>query len=467
MKKQLFFDDSQLFGRDNVKRVYMHPEKIAEYKDGVCSTDFCTANVFKLDDGRYRMLYFGHSAQFSGKRLFSAISEDGINLSPERIRDAEDGVYSHEVMQIPRGSEVATVIDTGTAKERYKLLMSEFDDDTYSVNDPLYVSDDLLSWTLKSGVSWGDKTEPLASAFYNKHKRCYTIVLRPFWGVRTVGCKNTTDFQSFTEYRNILGVDSCDGILDELYGMLAFEYDGNYIGIPHMYRGLKSEYSAKYKNGIIDTQLAYSLDGDYWKRSLREPFLSGGEELPLLWVASVLRREDGVYLYGSASECEHGTVFNTPGDHGRICVYKLRTDGFIALKSENSHLPSRVITREKIWNGGNLHININAKNVTVGVFVTEETESVGLNALGKARPIEGFTAADCIPFSGDSVDCIPRFKSGRTLDELVGKTLVFEINFEDGTLFSLYGSYTDVFNTEGARYRKFGAMPARAEAFEV
>ena len=43
MKKQLFFDDSQLFGRDNVKRKYMHPERVAEYKDGVCSTDFCSA----------------------------------------------------------------------------------------------------------------------------------------------------------------------------------------------------------------------------------------------------------------------------------------------------------------------------------------------------------------------------------------------------------------------------------------
>jgi hypothetical protein len=64
-----------------------------------------------------------------------------------------------------------------------------------------------------------------------------------------------------------------------------------YIGIPHIYRNLKSELNAKYKNGIIDTQLAYSYDGRYWQRSLRKPFINGfpddgcGVQRPLVWVA--------------------------------------------------------------------------------------------------------------------------------------------------------------------------------------
>ena len=76
MKKQLFFDDFYLFGKDNVKRVYGMPERIAEYNDGVCSTDFCTGTVFRLDNGKYRMLYFGHSKEFKGRKLFSATSDD-------------------------------------------------------------------------------------------------------------------------------------------------------------------------------------------------------------------------------------------------------------------------------------------------------------------------------------------------------------------------------------------------------
>ena len=35
----------------------------------------------------------------------------------------------------------------------------------------------------------------------------------------------------------------------------------------------------------------------------------------------------------------------------------------------------------------------------------------------------------------------------------------FELRFEEGEVFSLSGDYTDVFNTEAARYRQFGILP--------
>ena len=104
--------------------------------------------------------------------------------------------------------------------------------------------------------------------------------------------------------------------------MFAFEYDGMYIGIPHIYRHLNSELNAKYKNGIIDTQLAYSYDGRYWQRSLREAFISGIDSKPdnlninhnLVWVSNKQIHDDGnVYFYASASELEHGPAFLEPG----------------------------------------------------------------------------------------------------------------------------------------------------------
>lgn len=83
------------------------------------------------------------------------------------------------------------------------------------------------------------------------------------------------------------------------------------------------------------------------------------------------------------------------------------------------------------------------------------------NALGLSEPVEGYGVEDCIPFSGDSTDHTPRYKGGRSLDDLVGKTLVFEINFESGALYSLFGDYVDLYNTESARYRMLGVMPTR------
>ena len=238
MKKQLFFDDSRLFGKDNVKRVYGKPTLMAIYNDGICSTDFCTGNVFKLDDGTYRMLYFAHSTEFKGKKLFAAISQDGIHFVPEAL-NLPGTTYPHEIMQLPRDGEVAFVYEDPVSKnERYKLLMSEPNWKTMDVVDVIYTSEDLIHWTKKENVYWGDGTEPLASVFYNSHKQCHTIVERPFWGVRTVGQKTTKDWETFSEFRHTVGVDSEEESLAEIYGMYAFAYDGMYIGIPHMYRGL-------------------------------------------------------------------------------------------------------------------------------------------------------------------------------------------------------------------------------------
>ena len=121
--------------------------------------------------------------------------------------------------------------------------------------------------------------------------------------------------------------------------------------------------------------------------------------------------------------------------------------------------PSAVATREKVWHEGEVHLNIKAKNATVAVYVSDESEMVAGNALGSARPIDGYGHEDCISFSGDSVDWVPQYKSGKKIEELRGKTVVFEVKFEDGEIFSLSGNYTDVYNTQAARYRRFGVLP--------
>ena len=261
-------------------------------------------------------------------------------------------------------------------------------------------------------------------------------------------------------------MDSNDERLSEIYVMYAFEYDGLYIGIPHIYRHLNSEFNAKYKNGIIDTQLAYSYDGRYWQRSLREPFISGVDSKPedpdvahnLVWVSDVQIHDETVYFYASASELEHGPAFSEPGT-GKILIYKMRRDGFISLSTQDKEKTSSVATREKVWLGGEVHLNIKAKNATVAIYVSDESEMVEGNALGIAKPINGYGHEDCIAFSGDSVDWVPRYGSGRKIEDLSGKTVVFEVRFEDGEVFSLSGDYIDVYNTQAVRYRKLGVLP--------
>ena len=464
MKKQLFFDDNGLFVIDNLKREYGKIEVAATYSDPACSADLCTGHVFKLDSGKYRMLYFAHSKQYKGQKLFAAISDNGIDFAPEDL--FADKTFKNEIMDVGK-AEVAYIFEDPKGKdtpERYKMLIARLDIAALEVADELWTSPDLINWKQLDGISWGNGAEPLAGVFYNEKRDVYTILERPFWGVRRVGYKETADWRSFTEYRECLNVDALDERRAEIYGMFAHPYEGMYIGIPHMYRGLGNELNAKYKNGSIDTQLAYSYDGRFWRRSLRKPFISGLDNQEyhnlMTWVTDMKRLDDGnIYFYGSASECEHGHVFSLPSDSGKIMIYKMRLDGFLPLITEDASREAVVATREKIWIGGELHLNIKAKRATVAVYSSSQDEAVFGNALGHTRLLEGFSHEDCVPFSGDSTHWMPTYKSGKRLDEYKGATLVFEIKFEDGELYSISGDYIDAFNTEAVRYRKFGVLP--------
>lgn len=58
-----------------------------------------------MDNGTYRVLCFGHSGHFSGKKLFSAVSEDGIRFEPEA--PSLDGTdHPHGIMTLPKGAEI-------------------------------------------------------------------------------------------------------------------------------------------------------------------------------------------------------------------------------------------------------------------------------------------------------------------------------------------------------------------------
>ncbi len=473
--KQLFFDDEKLFGRENVTRVYGEPKLESVYYDGEVSTDYFSGYVFRTDDGRTRLVYFGiHEA--SGRHVcMLAVSEDGVHFVPEDTTDRvelPDRVAPHELFRLPvsdtlTGIEIADIYEDVHAapQQRYKMLLCAMNAAQLQQENLLYTSPDLFSWT-QQPVDWGVGNEPLADVFYNSRRGCHTILLRPFWGIRRAGYVETTDWETFTPFEPCIQQDSLDDPLTEIYGMSAIEYGGMYIGFPHLYHGLKSSHSAKFNGGDMGTQLAYSYEGRYWLRSLRRPFLDGktaakqlGYENRMLWLAEAKPQENGdILLYACTTRLEHGPAFRQPGT-GRIHVYRLRKDGFIGLASGNAGEASTVITREKIWNGGELTVNLQAKHATVAVWEADRSESTGENVLGISHPVPGYGHEDCLPFSGDSTAWTPQFREGRTLAQLAGRVLVLEVRFEDGTLWSLEGDFTNVSNTQAARYRAFGLLP--------
>lgn len=464
MYKHLFFDDRYLFERENVKRCYGEPKLVedAVFKDTAVSTCWSGPWVFKLDDGSYRMIYSGRDTATESMTVSLAKSKDGIHFEKELISGT-----SNIIMHI-RG-EIASVFEDKFCpeSERYKMLYTEINPDTLTVDGILYVSGDLINWNI-SEHRWSKDGEPVTGVFYNHKKHCFTIVKRGSWGVRMLGYTETRDWKTFSPEVLCMQQDSIDAPLEEMYGMPSFAYDNIFIGFPHIYSGFPNCMSAKYSSGFIKAQLAYSYNGTNWLRSLREPFISGVYPenasnkdfyAPMVWPTSMLVNEDSVMIYACASKYEHGPGFHEKGANGYIFTYKLRKDGFIALESDDKDIESVVATRENAWHGGELHINLKAKKATVAVYTSNKTENKGMNLYGVCEVIEGYSHEDCIPFDGDSCDWIPRFKNGKTIDALSGKALAFEIKFTDGTIYSIYGDMTPLFNVEGERFRKFESLP--------
>ena len=85
MFKYLFFDDTLLHLRDNVKRCYGKPIVDNVYFDGRVSANLGMAFVVKCDDNKYRMLYHGKNIETGEKNVYLAKSDDGIHFEPEDV----------------------------------------------------------------------------------------------------------------------------------------------------------------------------------------------------------------------------------------------------------------------------------------------------------------------------------------------------------------------------------------------
>ena len=464
MFTQLFFDDQRLFGRDGLTRHYGTPVEEAVYIDGVFSVDFRNPFVFRTESGCFRMIYSGRTKEDGRQIPLIAESSDGIRFTPlntEKLLNIPERAASNQLLPAGMFSEIACVLENkdASADERYIMLCVGNGEKPLTVSGLSFTSADLIHWQLREDLEpWNGGAEPLAAAFYNRTAECYTLIRRGCWGDRRVGIVDTHDFRSFTPYEPCMQCDSCDGPLDELYGVTTVTDCGSVmVGTPLLYCNIKAARNSKFSGGSIVPQLAYSFDGHHWQRSLREPFIVREEgEGQMTWLSSVLRDEKGYLIYASTSDYAHGTGFNTPGT-GRMRVYSLPENRFIGLFTDGES-EGILITREFAWMGGELHINMQAQKATVAVLEVKMRDGGDVNIFSFGEPVPGFDHKDCTPFSGDSTDYVPEFAGG-SLDKLKGKTIFFEIKLQSGAVYAISGDCVPLMNTEAARFRLLGVLP--------
>lgn len=446
MPCMLFFDDQRLFRRENLQRAYGAPQWIpeSEYRCTTHHLAWSYPNVWKQSETSWHLFYTGFYPD--GRMIQLALhSKDGVHFAPRNTArlagiaaPVEENQVFENVFQERNG-----IFENPFAppEKRLHALLCENHLENLQIDNVLYTSPDGVHWTREPVLTQPAGSEPGGGCFFSRALNRFIIMTRPQWGTRRSAIVTTRDFVEFTPPEWNLQCDSLDEEGVEIYGMPAFAYKDMYIGMPWLYHTIPSD-TWKFHGGTIDCQLAYSLNGLHWQRSLREPFLAAEKPFEgMVYPNSIAIRDNGeILIYASRSVGEHGIC---AGQDNCLGVYRLREDGFIALQTRPGR-EGRLVTRQMVC-GDMLSINLSARHATCAILDAQ------------SRPIVGFGHEDCQPFSGDNVAWSVRFS--QDLKTLKGRVVVLEIRLRDGSIWSISGNFVPLMNTQAMRYERWGEIP--------
>jgi len=449
----LFFDDQLLNRCDNVARKVGRPRLIPEsvYRDLSVNTHWGYPSVFRDESNdKWRMIYQGKDGRRHNISLL-AESDDGIRWSlrdTTKDIDLPDRKYPHQLLPLDHYGGMHCYIDPfANRAERIKGLMSQGS----SAN--LWVSPDGIHWKLREGVQWHKRSpDPLTAAFWNAVRGTYVLTTRPDSGDRRISLAETMDWQSFTEPELALQADALDSPLTELYGMPVFPYEGYYVGLLWLYHvapQVEGHSPHKYYDGHVDCQLAYSLNGWHFQRTLRDSFIPNGDpgepDAGCVYPSSMIKREDGsLLIYASACTHEHGYI---PPGSGSLLAYQLRRDGFVYLESSGG--VGTIGTRALYWRGGEAALNIQSQGGEARVQVTDPT----------GASLEGYSFGDCEPFSGDDTAWQPVWKDDKTLQALSSTAIRLEVELKSARLFAMRGNFVPLIGRQYREFKEKGIVP--------
>jgi len=239
---------------------------------------------------------------------------------------------------------------------------------------------------------------------------------------RTNAWVSTENFVDWSNPISTVVPDDTDAPEDEYYRMCVATYENAYVGFIWVYHN-----DTKFLDQSRDTIFAFSRNGISWSK----PF--GAQKFAPLgpkgaWDSKVaigcklIPRGDELWLYYSGANIPHNIYDATKvKDLGRgsvkgwagnvidgekrayaIGLAKLRRDGFVAVAPERGE--GALTTKAVTFMGSKLHVNVTGAKGRLEVEVLDRY----------AKPIPGYTRAECTPISADSTDYVVKWQ-GRDL----------------------------------------------------
>ena len=456
MQKILFLDDWCLETTHNVVRRLGRPKPVPE---GTWSDPYDLGNAYPSvfhdeNRGKWRVIYTGapDPDDFICNALFGAIGDDGVHWEIDPVgkdHTSWSGTFRYCLLEARRNAESGQVYqDPRDSRHPYKILYLDWDwrSGAATMRNPVVVSADGYRWHELPGARWGDwSSDTCHTVFFNKltgrHQvMCRAKDIKPPFSQRLVASIETEDWVHYSEPEVIVRPDSCDPPLSQPYGMPMFPYGDYFIGFLWLLVGDPNETTTK-GAGPVSNHLVYSINGRNINRTFREQFVEPAEPGEYggfgFYPCSLVQLPDELRIYSVGSRTDHGGKGPiTAGQHRTaMSLHTLRPDGFMYLESRSG--AASILTKGFELTEGGLAVNVEAPIGEVRAQVHVQTDRDPGEPPAVQEVAEGFSAAECRPFTGDSLRWTPTWSSGRTLDELIGRTVRVEILFERGRVYSL------------------------------
>ena len=110
-----------------------------------------------------------------------------------------------------------------------------------------------------------------------------------------------------------------------------------------------------------------------------------------------------------------------------IYLARLRLDGFVSLRAGAT--PGELLTKEIEIGGGNLHVNASAARGELRAEVRDADTG---------RPLAGYTLADAVPVTTDSVSAPVRWAGNADVSRLTGRNVKLRFVLERGDLYAFW-----------------------------
>lgn len=476
-KRQLFVDNYIVDHMENLQKVLHQPVKYAGNPvltaDQSWEVQVAWVNVLKdEEDGLFKTWYLTPTG------LCYAISKDGIRWEKPILNVVEyKGSKANGLVLPSPGMDSPTVLKDPLAKDpdRRYVYFAKHNEPKYG----MYVgfSRDGIHWKIEADrvfTSADDASlNDRPNFMIDTAKKRYAALLKserinPLgdgdWGMfqRMKTISFSEDLKKWTKPVMIIKPDDQDPPTLQIYGMMAFNYEGLYLGLIDAFHSHDSGLDAL----TVDVQLAVSRNGeDWWRAGNRQTFLPTGAENAWdryrVYEANTppIRVGDELWFYYRGTAGRHGPP---PPDYRQgppwfariyppdeplptgtptagMGLAKLRIDGFVSVDA--GPRPGRLLTRPLIFDGNTLHINADARNgyIKGELYLAEKKQNkYGAYTWAIGEPIAGFGLKDAKEFRGDSTNAVLEWKGGANLDRFAGQYVVLNLELANASLYSFW-----------------------------